>query len=1072
MKKLILTALTGLFFFLSAPAQQLDRVLGDIIVQMNHNKDVHKLERSLQTFQAKPTQLRVERELSSPLRIWLLSFDFTTIDETALLYEIRRHPDVQEAQLNHLIHERETTPDDPMFGQQWQWVNTGQNGGTPDADVDADLAWDITTGGTTAIGQEIVVCIVEGGNLNHPDLKDNIWVNQAEIPGNGIDDDGNGYVDDYKGWNTPAGNGNIPSESHGTTVGGMIGAKGNNGLMVTGINWDIKLMYVAYGSANEANVIAAYSYPYIMRRMFNQSGGTEGAFVVATNSSWGIDNGKPENSPLWCAFYDSLGVEGILSCGSTSNSNVNIDVVGDLPTACPSEYLISVTASNRNDVRTFSGYGLINVDVAAPGENIVSISQTGAPTTTSGTSFASPLTAGIIGLLYSAPCSSIGAQAIGDPAGTALLIRDALFAGVDVKPNLVTEIKTGGRVNAFNSLMILQQSCGPCPKPYGMTLTEVVDTTALLSWKSTDSTLTTNLRWRSVGDSAWILVENAESPFLFTGLLACSEYEFQLEDFCADTTSGEMNPYIFKTDGCCEAPAELTVSSITKTEAVANWTPVYAAGSYNLQLSSPDTTILLEGLVETSFDFIDLEECTEYVLAVQTVCDTGLTDFSIPVIFKTFGCGACKDLTYCNSSASNVGEEWIAEVSIGPLNNSSGMDDGYGDYTGDPVELETYNAYPVLLTPGFIGSSFPEGWAVWIDYNQDGDFNDPGEKVFDSGSPKTAPASGQIVVPGAALPGLTRLRVVMRFSASPASCNAYNFGETEDYCVVIVPGQAPDCHAPVGLEAYDIGFNNAAFQWNKVGDAQSYELRYRIEGNVNWSALTVGDTTRAVSNLQACSDYEVQVRALCLGATGDWSNLLSFSTDCYPPCENIPTGLDTSAVSKNSVRLHWNSAENALKYRIGYRKAGAPGYSLILAQDTAYVLSGLSECTDYQFIVRSICVGEVESESSDVFDFRTECTVGTEDLAGNLSGVGVFPNPFNSKITATFNLRLQQEVFFELFDARGQRISASSGVFPAGENRFTMNPTQTGALPSGVYLLKMAVGNGYVVRKLMKEQAW
>ncbi len=92
-----------------------------------------------------------------------------------------------------------------------------------------DLAWDITTGGTTAFGDEIVVCVIEGGNLNHPDLVDNKWVNTQEIPGNGLDDDGNGYVDDYNGWNVQSQNdAGVFTGNHGTQVMGMIGAKGNN----------------------------------------------------------------------------------------------------------------------------------------------------------------------------------------------------------------------------------------------------------------------------------------------------------------------------------------------------------------------------------------------------------------------------------------------------------------------------------------------------------------------------------------------------------------------------------------------------------------------------------------------------------------------------------------------------------------------------------------------------------------------------------------------------------------------------------------------------------------------------
>src|SRR5690606_17737198 len=132
----------------------------------------------------------------------------------------------------HLLTERQTIPDDPQFFQQWHWVNDGSGNGTFDADVDADLAWDITTGGTTIQGDEIVVCVMEGANRNHEDLQGNLWFNPYEIPGDNIDNDNNGYIDDIGGWNNAQNNGNIPTSGHGTAVSGMIGAKGNNNLGV------------------------------------------------------------------------------------------------------------------------------------------------------------------------------------------------------------------------------------------------------------------------------------------------------------------------------------------------------------------------------------------------------------------------------------------------------------------------------------------------------------------------------------------------------------------------------------------------------------------------------------------------------------------------------------------------------------------------------------------------------------------------------------------------------------------------------------------------------------------------
>src|SRR5690606_36199811 len=142
-----------------------------------------------------------------------------------------------------------------------------------------------------------------------------------EIPNNGIDDDGNGYVDDFLGWDADAADDDITGGTfgggHGTPVAGIVGAKGNNGIGVTGVNWNVKLMIVV-GGGNEAQAIAAYSYPLSLRKLYNQTGGQRGAFVVSTNASWGIDFTQASTAPLWCAMYDTLGAYGILNAGATT----------------------------------------------------------------------------------------------------------------------------------------------------------------------------------------------------------------------------------------------------------------------------------------------------------------------------------------------------------------------------------------------------------------------------------------------------------------------------------------------------------------------------------------------------------------------------------------------------------------------------------------------------------------------------------------------------------------------------------------------------------------------------------
>ncbi|MBP8754784.1 MAG: S8 family serine peptidase, partial [Chitinophagales bacterium] len=215
---------------------------------------------------------------------------------------------------------RSTIPNDLSFPLQWNFYNDGTTGGIADADIDADEAWDITTGGLTALGDSIVIAVIDDGfDINHLDL--NFWKNYNEIPSNGIDDDGNGYIDDFNGWNVLTETDVLDEYLHGTHVSGIAGAKGNNGFGVTGVNWDVKIMAVSIGLAvYESNALEAYAYVFDQRKLYDETNGEKGAFVVVTNSSFGIDYQLPEDYPIWCAMYDSLGRLGILNAAATINS--------------------------------------------------------------------------------------------------------------------------------------------------------------------------------------------------------------------------------------------------------------------------------------------------------------------------------------------------------------------------------------------------------------------------------------------------------------------------------------------------------------------------------------------------------------------------------------------------------------------------------------------------------------------------------------------------------------------------------------------------------------------------------
>lgn len=424
-------------------AQTEDRVAGEVIALLDSDASAAAVCRLLHDGNDS-VQIQC---LSPRLNIWLFRWN---ADEQLLLQRLRHLPQVRAAQFNRRVSIR-TTPDDPLFTQQWALHNVGQTGGTSGADVRATSAWDITTGGLTPAGDTIVIAIVDDGfDLNHSDL--NFRKNYHEIPLNGLDDDNNGYVDDYDGWNSISNNGNIPAMNHGTEMTGVAAARTDNSLGIAGMNWNVQVLPVR-GVGTEAQVVAAYNYVLEQRIRYNQTAGQQGACVVVCNSSFGINNGKPENFPLWCAMYDTMGAYGILSVGSTTNSKVNVDIAGDIPTTCPSPFLITVTNTNASD-QLEAGYGPESIDLAAPGSGILTTYTGNSYGLANGTSPSAAHVTGAVALLYALNCYGLADDLKANPAATALKIKDWILQGADTLLQLADKTVTGGRLNAHTSLLL------------------------------------------------------------------------------------------------------------------------------------------------------------------------------------------------------------------------------------------------------------------------------------------------------------------------------------------------------------------------------------------------------------------------------------------------------------------------------------------------------------------------------------------------------------------------------------------------------------------------------------------
>ncbi len=377
---------------------------------------------------------------------------FWAENKTVFTQYISNLKGVEILQYSHALYQR-STPNDPLFNRQYYL-----------SQISADKIWTYSSRAISKKGDTLVVAVIDDGyDTSHPDLKSNLFINRQEIPWNGIDDDGNSYIDDYQGWNSGDQNPLIFNEvsvfdGHGTAVSGVIGAAGNNGIGISGVAWTIKILPINCWPKDmsdvELGLIRGMVYAYRMKQLYIKSSGKLGANIVAVNQSMGMDNGYPEDAPIWCQLFDSLGSVGILSAAATTNRNIKIENFGDLPTMCPSKHLITVSASNKDDQHYISGHSTEYVDLAAPGVQIyttqpMEFNSADPYVSEAGTSFSSPQVAAAISLMHSLACDSFYKLYLNDPLEAHRLLINWLDSSVSKNSNLKQYTRTGGRLDIW-----------------------------------------------------------------------------------------------------------------------------------------------------------------------------------------------------------------------------------------------------------------------------------------------------------------------------------------------------------------------------------------------------------------------------------------------------------------------------------------------------------------------------------------------------------------------------------------------------------------------------------------------
>jgi subtilisin family serine protease len=347
---------------------------------------------------------------------------------------LKRDPRVAYAEPNFVLHAADVTPNDPFFTRLWSLKNVGQTvnytAGTPDADIDAPEAWSVSTG-----SPDVVVAVIDTGvDATHPDLSQNMWVNDSEdcsgCRTNGLDDDNNGYVDDWRGWDFANGDNNPADDNgHGTHVAGTVAASGNNGFGVAGVTWSSRIMPLKFlgadGSGTTADAISAILY-------------ARAKGVPILNNSWG---GGDFSQALLDAI-EQTDASGELFVAAAGNDFTNTDLEPFYPAGYDVPNVLVVGASDQFDRKAwFSNYGTRTVDLSVPGTNVYSTWTGATYRFADGTSMATPQVAGAAAL----------ARAV-FPNASGLGLKAHLLRTVDPIAALSGASRTAGRLNVDHAV--------------------------------------------------------------------------------------------------------------------------------------------------------------------------------------------------------------------------------------------------------------------------------------------------------------------------------------------------------------------------------------------------------------------------------------------------------------------------------------------------------------------------------------------------------------------------------------------------------------------------------------------
>lgn len=502
----------------------------------------------------------------------------------------------------------------------------------------------------------------------------------------------------------------------------------------------------------------------------------------------------------------------------------------------------------------------------------------------------------------------------------------------------------------------------------------------------------------------------------------------EVEDYCVTILPNE-----------CTEVANLTLEEITETNAFISWeNDGETATTFEVDIRETTATAWeTVTTTELTQEWTTLSPCQSYVFRVRSNCNGIYSEYSATQSFTTKGCGACFDNDYCVSFGENSQNEWIESIQIGTFSNLSANNGGYGNYENSGLSLHRGSTYPITLTPGFFSDAYFEYWRIWIDFNQNGIFDNAQELVFDIGTFEAGEVNSMITIPLDIMEGDTKLRVSMQFNDPMSSCGQLSFGEVEDYCLEILPEL---CNTPADINVIEVIESTAIISWASTVNCVNYLAQFRAVGETDWTVIQTTDTILLLENLIAGQSYEFQVSCTCETQEANFSEPISFTT-LQPACESVPVNLQTSNITHESATLIWQKSTDCSTYTILYREQDTVDWIETETTDTMIVITNLIAGSDYEFQVSCTCAF-LTSNFSESMTFTTLPSVGIENIQ---QFPMAYPNPFTTYIQLDNHQQLIETI--QLMTVTGQITKQYS---PTSNVMIKINTTD---LPSGIYYL-------------------